>query len=427
MIHDRGGVFIGTGKIGVVRCLRQQFMWPGETIKPMIDGKVKVETLRERDGVPLNVRMDVFLTPLRWLWDDYPTWVREGPSTNLSPPAGTVSHDLDLLGIGNVTITGTYRFWADALLRIYNEHYKHPENADLTAANLGVNDVALKAVPLPISWSRIRSSLEPDNSSDMAFTTPANRNFDVRVLREVEQRYVAAQKRENLTFERWVPMLREMYNASGSHEVDQIPFHIDQVEARIREREMPATDGPSLGKFQTLMDFDVRHRGKPISAGEHSILTYVMLCRYPSVAEDEGNPYHGRAAVPYEGLVGDHELLEAQRPEQVQYRHIFPRGTTGNVGYLPSGWRHRTRWNLVDDNVRSRQTFPIYNAMTSLAQTREASRVNVAFRSTALNDFLIDLDFNEQSYCMVPTAAQSIMSGMSGKGDSRMYHTPFVN
>ena len=423
MRHDRGGVVINTGKIGIVRCMRQQLMYPGETIKPKIMGKVRLETLRERDGVPINARIDVFLTPLRWLWSDYADWVREGPASTKSPTKDTNSRNLSLIGIGNTTTTNVYAFWRDAMLRIYNEYYKHPEVADITAIT---GDTTLKAVPLPISWSRIKESYSPDSNADQQFTTPTNRVFDIRTLKEVENRYVAAMRREELTFERWIPLLKEVYGSRGSNEVDQVPFHVAQVSTNAHDREMPATDGPSLGKFQTIMDFGVDYSCRPISAAEHSILTYTMLLRYPSVHEEEGNPYHGKETIPYEALVGDPQLLRAERPEQVKLSHFFPGGNTGNVGYLPAGWRHRTRWNCVDDNVRARQTFPIYNAMSSRAQTRDASRVNVAFRSTALQDYLADLNFSEMSMTMIPTAAQSIMSGMAGKGDKRGTHLPFV-
>ncbi|MDE0684976.1 MAG: hypothetical protein OXI63_18800, partial [Candidatus Poribacteria bacterium] len=190
---------------------------------------------------------------------------------------------------------------------------------------------------------------------------------------------------------------------------------------------MAATDGPSLGKFQTLMDFDIAHRCPPISAAEHSILTYILLLRYPSVHEREGNPYHGRSAIPYEALAGDPRLLRAERPEQVKLRHIFPALNDTNIGWLPSGWRHRTRWNLVDDNIRARNTFPIYSDFSSLAQTRDAGHVNTAFRSTTLLDYFLDANFDEISETMLPTAAQSIQSGMAGEGDRREFHLPFVN
>ncbi|MDE0684977.1 MAG: major capsid protein, partial [Candidatus Poribacteria bacterium] len=224
---NRGGVVMATGKIGVIRCVRQQLLYPGETVKTSINGQVNLETLRERDGVPINARLDVFLTPLRWLWSDYPDWLREGPATSKTPPVESGNVQCALLGIGNDIISGVYKFWQQALLRIYNEHYKHPEIADKTA--IGTSDNALPAVPLPISWSRMRTTFDVDNTSDVAFTLPSSRSLDIRTLREVEQKYIAAQQRENLTYERWIPMLREMYNSRGSNEVDKVPFHVDEV------------------------------------------------------------------------------------------------------------------------------------------------------------------------------------------------------
>lgn len=424
--YDRGGQIIYTGKIGILRCLRQQLMFPGETIRPHIQGKVRLETLRERDAVPINARMDIFLTPVRWLWSDYPTWLREGPASTSNPPTETATINTSLLGIGPATVSGAYTWWRNALLRVYNEHFKHPEATDLAASALTTSDTALKAVPLPISWSRVRSSLDVDNNADKQFTLPANRNFDIRTLREVESRYISAMQRENMAYERWIPMLRELYGSSGSNEVDQVPFHVGSVSTDIGEREMAAMDGPSLGKFQTLLDFKVNFKGRPISAGEHCILTYTILLRYPSVSDEEGSPFLGRASVPIQELQGDPTIMQSMQPEQVQYRHFFPSGSTSNMGFLPFGWRHRTRWNCVDDNVRARATFPLYRTMTTLNASRNADNVNVAFRSTALQDYVADLWFTEISHCMVPTAAQSLTSGMTGRGDTRQFHTPFT-
>ena len=82
MKYDRGGTVIKTGKIGRVNILRQQILLPGETVKPALNGPVRLTALRERESLKIHARLEAFVQPIRWLWDDLPAYLQEGPSRN---------------------------------------------------------------------------------------------------------------------------------------------------------------------------------------------------------------------------------------------------------------------------------------------------------------------------------------------------------
>ena len=84
---SRGGLTLKTGKIGRVNCLRQQLMMPGERMNISLNGTCRLESLRERDAMRINAHLAVFMTPLRWLWPEFPDYLKEGEDTIKTPPA----------------------------------------------------------------------------------------------------------------------------------------------------------------------------------------------------------------------------------------------------------------------------------------------------------------------------------------------------
>ena len=202
----RGGQTLKAGMIGRVNCLRQQILMPGETLDISINGKVMLESLRERDNLRINAHLGVFMTPCRWLDSNWTDAIKEGP-------AGTTSldfeseNDLSKLGIG--AYSGTARqipsIFRRAALRVYNEWYKWPENPDQTvwAAD------GEQAVPLSAAWSRTRFNVDPTSNTDYLVST-AGDDFDVRDLAAQQAKYRSAMERDVLSFNRYMEILKEM-------------------------------------------------------------------------------------------------------------------------------------------------------------------------------------------------------------------------
>ena len=129
-----------------------------------------------------------------------------------------------------------FQFYRDSVLRVYNEWYKWPEDPDWAAA--WPIDGA-PAVPMSKSWSRARYTLTSGDSSDFQVDTTGDL-LDVRTLARTQARFRSSIKREVLSFNRWMELIKETYNGDGSREVDQVPIMLDQTEVGVNPREMPA-------------------------------------------------------------------------------------------------------------------------------------------------------------------------------------------
>ena len=235
----RGGQTLKTGRIGRVNCLRQQIMMPGERMDVSIKGNVRLESLRERDVLRINAHLATFMTPLRWLWSDFPQYLREGPDTAVTPPTIASETTWSKYGIGSyqLSASGTmYQYWRDACLRVYNEWYKWPEDSDITT----FGDDGPKAVPLSKAWTRCRYDATPDAAADYTIdvSTPT---MDVRELSEIQAKFRGSMKRDVLSYNRWMELIDQVYKGDGSREVDQVPIMLDQVEVGVNPRSLPAT------------------------------------------------------------------------------------------------------------------------------------------------------------------------------------------
>ena len=405
----RGGLTLKTGNIGHVNCLRQDLMMPGERMDMRMSGTVKLETLRERDVLRIHAHLATFMTPLRWLEPTFPQFLKEGPDTAVTLGTATSDGDWDSLGIGSYTATpptpARYDFWENAYLRCVNEWYKWPENADFVAGD--INDTGVKAVPLAATWSRARLDATSDASDD--YTLASATNFDVRDLAEKQAKFRSAMKRDVLSYNRWMELIEETYRGDGSREVDQVPIMLDQTEIGVNPREMPATDGASLGTWQSMFDFGVDHTVRGIVAPEHCVITTLLTVRFSSTLEGR-NPLSGR--LEWEELAADPEWITAAKPQVVEFEDVLQVTNNNTLGYLPAGWQWRSEFDVIGKSVDIRDTFAYYDTPTTQAHTKDASRIKDAFRSSALDDMLISIYFNCDSRQPIGGTMDSYFSGM---------------
>jgi len=409
MNEDRGGTTLKSGKIGRVNCIRQQILLPGETADISMNGSIKLESLRERDSLRINAHLGVFMTPLRWLWDGWPDYLKEGPSGATSPPTTSIS-DLARYGVGagSIGAQAVPEFWKDSVLRVYNEWYKWPEDADATT--WGADGEI--AVPLQHVWNRARYTATPSSADD--YTLASATDFDIRDLAALQARFVSSMERDVLSYNRYMELVSEMYNASGSREVDQVPIMVDQVEVGVRPRELPATDGASLGQWQSIFDFDVDHQIKKVVCPEHCILTYMMTVRFAPIIEGRAPLTHPPAT--WQEYVGDPEMLGAMQPVELLLDEVAGTTATTSLGYVPAGWQWRSGHDVVGDRVDVRDSFPYMNFPTSAANAKDATRIKPAFRSQSLGDYMVDMYISERTRSPINSALESYFSGLTGSG-----------
>jgi len=420
-MFNRGGQILKSGKIGRVNCIKQMMLRPGETVKPYIRGDVKMATLRERDSIRANAQIHVFMTPLRWLWEDWPQFVKDGPTSALVPPTFSSGRPVDL-GIGGNPNLPIYTWYRDAYLRVYNEWFKWLESADATAVEVDGN----KAVPLSSPSSRSRVTGDPDDITEARVASATV--LDVRELAQRQAEFKAAIDRDVISAERYGPVLQGMFGADGSKEVDQVPMKIDSTETGIDPREMAATDGPSLGQWHSIYDFGVSHDVGSITAPEHCILSFFIVVRFATIYEDDTDPLAVSASGhTWAELVGHDDMLANTPPVDVVNRQLFGTSSTASLGTLPAGWEWRTGVNLVGTRVDVRDAFPLLlDSPSNFDAAKDATRTANAFTSTALGDYMADLYINCPSYAPTAEAIQSWKLGANSGKKGREFITPGV-
>ena len=406
---DRGGLTLKTGKIGRVNCLRQQLLMPGERMNVGINGSVRLETLRERDVMRINAHLACFMTPVRWLMSDWPDYVKEGDATLITPGLSSAL-DWSQFGIGCYESSPTSNYWdvfEDNILRVYNEWYKWPDRADVTT--LEADGHGPRAVPLAKAWNRARSSASPSDAGD--YLVSSGSNFDVRDLAEMQARFRGAMKRDVLSYNRWMELINDVWKGDGSREVDQVPIMLDQVEVGVNPREMPATDGASLGQWQSMFDFAVNHDINGIVAPEHCIISYFLVVRFASVLEGI-MPLAKTQNMDWFETVGDPEYLSSAAPTEVTLSDVMRTTSATSLGYLPAGWRWRCGHDVIGKAIDIRDSFPYMLQPSTSDEAKDASRVKDAFRSQALDDYMVDIYFDEKTVQPIGDSMDSYMSGM---------------
>ena len=411
--NDRGGICLKEGRIGRVNCLRQQLLSPGEVINSRIKGSVKLESLRERDSLRIHAHLATFLTPVRWLEPEWPDFVKQGPHDTAAQIQYSGSQNLSIWGLGGYTGTQLMipTFFMNSYRRIYNEWYKYPEDDDVTGV---INELGEPAVPLQAAWSRARYTGQPDDTED--YLVPSGSSFDVRDLAKVQGQFKAGIERDVLSYNRYMELLEMMYGADGSREVDQVPIMVDQTEVGVQPREHAATDGASLGQWQSIFDFNVDHHIRGISFPEHAVLTYMLVIRFSAISEVR-SPF-ASDQLSWEAMVLDKDILEQSRPSTVTVERLFADDSQALIGYLPAGWEWRTGFDVIGRRVDIRDTFPYMRMPTNQTEAKDATRINPAFKSQALGDYLVDLYFTENSRSKVNTALESWYSGLDGGWDN---------
>jgi len=408
MMEDRGGQTLKTGKIGRVNCVRQQILLPGETADISMKGTVKLESLRERDSLRINAHLGVFMTPLRWLDEGWPEYLKAGPEAAIAIPT-TSTQVLDSLGIGAYSATPLTipNFWVNSVLKVYQEWYKWPEALDTATWPAD----GLPAVPLQHTWNRGRDKVGPDDSSN--YDVASGTEFDVRDLAAVQAKFISAMERDVLSYNRYMELVSEMFNASGSREVDKVPIMIDQTSVGVNPRDLPATDGASLGQWQSLFDFDIDHQIKNVVCPEHCVITYMLTLRFAPVIEGR-HPLSKVHAWPE--MVGDPEILRSMAPVEIIESDVVASTGAGSLGSVPAGWQWRAGHDIVGNRVDVRDSFPYMENPTNFDNSKDATRIKPAFRSQSLGDYMVDLYISERTRSPINSALESYFSGLTGEG-----------
>ena len=410
MNWELGGEIKTTGRIGYMNVIRQEWMLPGTFCNPTINGFARLSPMREQRTSKIHAHLEAFITPVRWLWTDFPKYLVQGKDTTLTPPTETIKPDT--YGLGSYNDVSVYKWFKDAPLRVYNEYVKWPENSDITALNLS-NEVA---VALPAYYTRLQTHdhLTGDHYELETKASGSREKFDIRDLNKQMARFRNEVPRDWIVHERYNALVKEAYGARGNNEVDKVPFSFAPKGSMLSGRNQWATDGDNLGGLASIHDFDIKHHFGQIHVSEHSVLTFILIVRFPSVANGEVNPVAVAHGKEWEDIVGDAGILANRPPVAVTKQELDGQSTTTHFGYLPSGWQYRAKWSNIGKQIHERSTFPLLEgigASTGASRLRDANRILDCFRSDALDHYLVDAEFNLNASSDIGDPKASLFAG----------------
>ena len=418
----RGGRRFGTLKIGHVNCIRQELLHAGEGIRSSIVGRILPAPLRETISSPINCSVATFFTPLRWLWDDVETLVRDGnDATGGSLTVNTrltgTTHE-DCLGVGTGTLTGkpTWDVFYKNYLRIYNEHYKWPADSDLTGLRgtvwpkygaLGCN--------LPAMWSRILA--DEIVESDYTFVTgqsSSREKIDLRALSYLQSKLKTETDKMYFSQDRYDENLKTIWQgAKGNAEVDKVPVRLDLKSAGIGGEDIYATSSEGLGERAGLLDFRLDHTlPYRFVAPEHGILAYVLLLRVEPMLETQVNPFLSGDNKTWVDYLAHPGQIAASGPVSVHKGELDGDAADNTVlGVLPRGWQWRDQWDHVDRDIDVRNSFLQMAAPTGVGNHHYHQDMDRAFTSSSLGNAIMDLRVAIMSDSLVPEPFASLYAG----------------
>ncbi len=423
MKNNRGGKSLCAGDIGRFKVLRQHLMLPGETLRPSVQGNVRLSGLRQQTSVYLHAQIEAFAAPLRWFFSGFPDYLKEGVKTVTTIPILTGTdwtanpNNTSQMGIGRVT-HDVAKWFAQMPISVWNEWYRWPEDAKVSVSTPPIAFFDTQGKPV-VNLSSALTRLHDAPSFDATTETdvPSATVLDVRDLARFQARFHQAAVTDWTSQERYNAFMKDVYGASGNNEVDQVPIRLKRgANLGVSPRDMYATDGPSLGELMSINNFQVNHKWDSFQATEHMIVCYVMVLRFAPIADTGVSPHAYPTVFDYATMQGDPVIMGAERPVAVTVRELASGDGTA-IGFLPHGWQWREGFNHIDEVVNTKQNFPLLTVATQTAAGfRDASKILAAFRSTALRHYFTDLDFNCSIQSRVPSAGKSIVAGSGRSG-----------
>lgn len=422
-MYDRSGPNRNVLRMNRWRCLRQEFMHPGEKWRPRIQGYVSFGALREQITEQVHLSLVVTWTPWRWIkgTEDPVAIIRSGLETTATVQvAGSNNQAQDYLGLGYTTTQNPLPIlFRNNYLRVYNEHFKWPEFADVTTFPDGESRLyGFPAVPLEHRFTRLWKS-DGVTAADYEYTTKASgsrEKIDLREFARLKSRLQSEQQRHYDSVDRYRELLSSIWGVDGNREVDKVPLVLDNLESYLAGKNIYATDGESLGARAGLQDFDVDYQ-LPFdwTAPEHGVFAY-FLCIRPRFILAKDTNHFTRKDIRVHDFLADPAYYKDRPMKQLKHGEAQPGESLSTLaGYEPPGQCWRTGWACVDSKLADRRSFLLRNRPRYMNNTKEnivGTDDNQAFRSLDLGHAIAVLEFHQLSESrVVAPFGESIYAG----------------
>ena len=423
--YDRSGHRLVSMELGRWQCLRQEWMTAGEVITPTLKGWIRLSQLREPMATDVQVTMAAFYTPMRYLWDGWLDYIKEGVDSTATIPTRALPTGegqtvaWDSLGLGDVRPSDVIaKHWTDNWRRIWWWYMRFPDDTealdpyDYGAASNDILRYGRKAVSLESLATRLRREPSLDGN-DFELTTKnagsGREKFDLRDLGQLQARLSSEVTRDWYARDRYQEVMNEIWHTNVGENPEERPFLVGHHEGWMSGRDLAAMDGDNLGAVAGAMKVDIAHSFGPILAPEHGVLSYWMTLRIPPVYAEHSSFLATTDDWRHEDWTGEPGLLASRPPFGVKRRQIVQRGEDQTVlGYTPAGQHLRTGWSSIDSRIADRHT--TLNGL-KLTEGWYHPSVSHAFVSLAYGEAYGALRFEQPSRSLVPDIKSSIYAG----------------
>ena len=419
--YDRTGHRVLAMKLGRWNCLRQEWMTAGEVITPNISGWVRLAQLREPLTTDVKFTLAAFYTPMRFLWDGWLGYVKQGVDGTTTIPTTTVpgSDYWDSLGLGHVVGGDRIcKHWMDNWRKIWWWYMRFPDDTDAvldsyaySGASVAARNFGFKAVALESLATRLRK--EPTlTEADYMMQTKASgsrEKFDLRAFGQLQARLGSEITRDWYSRERYQELMNQIWHTNVGDNPEERPFLVGHEEGWMSGSDLIATDGDNLGALSGAMKVDIDHNFGPVLAPEHGILSYWLTMRIPPIYSDQANYLTAAEDFGYKDWTGEPSIMASAPPEAIKARRYAQKRESATVkGYAPAGQHLRTGWSSIDGTIAARGTTMVAKHSSEGWYHPDMDH---AFVSLAYGHAYGTLRFMQPSRSLIPDIKSSIYAG----------------
>lgn len=428
--YDRSGVTIAAGKIGRVTCLRQEWVLPSERFRSNITGWIELGALRNRLLFDAKVDLVCTYTPARFIDTDFPDIIKDGPTGEVMPfstvtniGSGSDNDEVRCLGVGRLRESlDVIDCFSVNYNNVWHWMFRHPDDQYTSALdsnqlpnNGETQKYGRKAINLPSLPTRMREQQGTD-AADYEFVTAtsgANEKIDLRAFERQAATFRAEQRREWMSQDRYMEVMKDIWNTNVGHNHERRPYVIDHVEGWLSGFDLEATDQSGLGAQIGKSKMRISHRMNSRRFQEHGIVAWFLVVRFPFIHDQQGSPLLDPNELDPLHFVMEPGRVAVQDPEQYTQRRLFPDNqSAATLGWVPFGQHMRTGWNNVQVHRDAVSNTPVVPSLeTGAAAYHYCADYDHAFQSLAFGHYTTSLRFGIESTSPVPRPESSIFVG----------------
>ena len=445
--YDRSGFGQHALDLGRWKCLRQELLAPGESLRPGVFGEVVLNALRAPFSIGVHMTMALFYTPMRYLWSGWTDYVVAGPDRRKSrqgsplpaqvaamptftPGSGVSGGSLnwDSLGIGTCHGGRMYPVvFRTNWNKVYRWYMRWPDDEAAsprseTAEPTDDNELeyGLPAVNLPRFITRFRTDNQL-NADSWTFEAEAGAavgtkaKISLRALEMARAAYKSESVRDWFARRGYIEVMKSVWNQRASRDPEERPLLVGTQDGWAGGGNVFATTKSDLGGRAGIVDYQVNCRFPRVLFPESGLLSYWICLRIPPVFRGTQNPVASMDYdMAYADWTADPMIAPSLPPRQLKRGAVSAHASSRSsvLGQVPALQHFRSGWDHMDDVYNNdKDTRWLMQPKRDDADYRYHPEVRDAFRDLYAGTGRASLRFEQITDSPVPVPESSIFAG----------------